>query len=145
MSSYEKTEYFMEAAGFTYGPELVVASLLTVSVVLGAVIASCILNRNKDSDTKQARKALAKVLNEGKISSKENGTGAVVDDMFDVPLNDACSFVGPEEDSDMLTSATSYVKAASKPSKSSRSRKYSNTVKVGNLTEDDEYSFECEI
>jgi len=63
------------------------------------------------------------------------------DDMFDVPLNDARSYVGADvADEDMLTSQTSYAKAPSKPG-----RKTHATVKVGSLAEDEEYSFDVDL
>ena len=51
--------------------------------------------------------------------------------MFDVPLNDTSPYVGPtlEDANGALTSATGYVKAASKPSKnSSQNETYSFDV-----------------
>lgn len=51
MSSYDKAEYFMEAAGFSYGPELIIGSLLCVSTIFGALVASYCL-RGGDSETK---------------------------------------------------------------------------------------------
>lgn len=69
--------------------------------------------------------------------------------MFDVPLNDARSYVGPDGDADVLTSATHYAVARSQPAKPSKKiNKKSRTHqqdKVGNLTEDDEYSFDVDI
>ena len=144
MSSYEKTEYYMEAAGFEYGPEALIAVLLVISIVLGAVIASCILNKDGQmSETKQARKVLANVLNEGK--KDETSTE---DDMFDVPLNDAKSYVGPDlANVDALTSETRYARAPSQPSKKTNNskRQLQSNVRVGNLTEDDEYSFDVDL
>mmetsp|Transcript_34144 Transcript_34144/g.42218 ORF Transcript_34144/g.42218 Transcript_34144/m.42218 type:complete len:91 (+) Transcript_34144:1483-1755(+) len=89
--------------------------------------------------------ALATVLNEGKVPEKVPHRGT--DDMFDVPLNDERSYVGPEQENDMLTSETRYIKAASKPSEKQvrkTNSKYSN-VRVGNLTEDESYSFDVEL
>lgn len=70
--------------------------------------------------------------------------------MFDVPLNDARSYQGPDlADGDALTSATCYTEAPSAPAKpSKKSYKKSRSaqqVKVGNLTEDDEYSFDVDL
>lgn len=119
-------------------------SLLCLSTLFGALISSYCLNRVRESETKKARKALANVLNEGKTPEFCPGTG---DDMFEVPLNDDRSYVGPDHETDMLTSETMYVKAAAEPrkaSKKSKGRKYGN-VKVGPLTEDEDYSFEVEV
>jgi hypothetical protein len=60
--------------------------------------------------------------------------------MFDVPLNDADSYQGPDlsYNQDMLTSQTYYAKAPSKPSKKSKK------VRYGSLKEDEDYSFEVE-
>ena len=87
---------------------------------------------------------MANVLNENK---KLEAFGGVEDDMFDVPLNDDRSYVGPDlNNGDALTSETSYAKAPSKPSRKKISRsKSARTEKVGNLTEDDEYSFDVEL
>ena len=64
MSSYEKLDYFIEAAGFEYGPESIIATLLVISIVLGAVITHCALDKSSNkSETKEARKVLADVLN----------------------------------------------------------------------------------
>lgn len=64
MSSYDKTEYFMEAAGFDQGVEMLIACLLIVSIISGAMITKCCLSKGEsESETKQARKALANVLN----------------------------------------------------------------------------------
>ena len=95
MSSYEKLDYFIEASGMEYGPEIVIGSLLLVSVILGAVITHCMLNKtSKQSETKRARRVLAEVLNEGKPADKlTSSTGD--DDMFDVPLNDENTYQGP--------------------------------------------------
>ena len=121
MSSYEQLEYHMESAGFDHGPEAIIAVLLVISVVIGALITSCILNRDGQmSETKQARKVLANVLNEG----KKDDTGSTEDDMFDVPLNDAKSYVGPDlANVDVLTSETRYAKAPSQPSKKTNNSK----------------------
>lgn len=145
MSSVEKAGYFMEAAGFEHGYEIICGSIAFLSVVIGALIANCILNRG-ESDTKQARKALATVLNEGRAPEKTQGRRGE-DDMFDVPLNDDRTYVGPDAENDMLTSETRYIKAASRPGERKprkSSSKYSN-VKVGNLTEDENYSFDVEL
>lgn len=148
MSSYDKTEYFMEAAGFEQGVEMLIACLLIVSIISGAMITKCCLSKGEaESETKQARKALANVLNQG---VKKEKTGTTEDDMFDVPLNDDRSYVGPDmtaEGQSALTSETMYSKAPSKPSKKAakKTRKTSDLVKVGNLTEDDEYSFDVEL
>ena len=135
----------MESAGFDHGPEAIIAVLLVISVVIGALITSCILNRDGQmSETKQARKVLANVLNEG----KKDDTGCTEDDMFDVPLNDAKSYVGPDlANVDVLTSETRYAKAPSQPSKktSNSKRQLQSNVRVGNLTEDDEYSFDVDL
>ena len=105
----------MEAAGFDHGAEVVIGCLLAISIVIGAVLARCLLNRNGDSETKQARKALANVLNDGARSS-EKKQGHTDDDMFDVPLNDERSYQGIDLNADdALTSQTSYTKAPSKP------------------------------
>ena len=50
--------------------------------------------------------------------------------MFDVPLNDADSYQGPDlsYNQDMLTSQTYYAKAPSKPSK--KSKKDANTKSI---------------
>ena len=149
MSSYEELEYFMEAAGFDNGPEALIAVLLVISVVIGALITTCLLSKEGQmSETKQARKVLANVLNEG----KKDDVGTTEDDMFDVPLNDAKSYVGPDlANADALTSETRYARAPSQPSKKKTSnprRHLSNnqsSVKVGNLTEDDEYSFDVDL
>ena len=42
----------MEAAGFDHGAEVVIGCLLAISVVIGAVLARCLLNRNADTETK---------------------------------------------------------------------------------------------
>lgn len=68
-------------------------------------------------------------------SNQKTSDALVVDDMFDVPLNDARSYVG-QDDSDMLTSQTSYAKVPSKPGRQ---------VKVGSLAEDQEYSFDVDL
>ena len=155
MSSYEKTEYFMEAAGFENGPEIIIGSLLAVSIICGALIANCMLNKEGDSETKQARKALADVLN--KETKGIEQFAPTSDDMFDVPLNDERSYHGPDlADAAMLTSETSYMQAASKPGQlkakpvttkqsAKKSRSKYNNVKVGNLTEDEEYSFDVDV
>ena len=120
MSSYDKTEYFMEAAGFDQGVEALIACLLIVSVLSGALLTKCCLSKEAESETKQARKALANVLNNGKSIAEKTGT--TEDDMFDVPLNDARSYVGPDmtaEGQTALTSETCYTQAPSKPSKKS--------------------------
>jgi hypothetical protein len=73
------------------------------------------LKKESDSETKQARKALANVLN--KETKGIEQFAPTDDDMFDVPLNDERSYVGPDmTDAAMLTSNTGYVQAASKPS-----------------------------
>jgi len=46
MSSHEKLEYYMEAAGFDRGVEALIAGILIASVALGALIAQCILNKS---------------------------------------------------------------------------------------------------
>ena len=132
MSSYEKTEYFMEAAGLDHGVEALVACLVVVSIISGAVLAKCLVSKGKDSDTKQARKALANVLNSDKAALK-NLEKFAEDDMFDVPLNDERSYVGPDmtTENDMLTSETSYAKVPSRPQKPRKS-----TNVVGSLIED---------
>ena len=126
MSSYEELEYFMEAAGFDHGPEALIAVLLVISVVIGALITSCLLSKDGQmSETKQARKVLANVLNEG----KKDDVGSTEDDMFVVPLNDAKSYVGPDlANVDALTSETHYERAPSQPSKktSKQNRPLSN-------------------
>lgn len=107
MSSYEELEYFFESAGFEHGPEILIATLVMVSAVFGAVLAECLLKQaGKDSETKQARKALANVLNEGKTLEEF----APEDEMFDVPLNDESSYVGLGQmnGNDLLYSATAY-------------------------------------
>ncbi len=149
MSSYEKTEYFMEAAGFDNGPEIIIGSMLAISIICGALIANCMLNKDSDSETKQARKALANVLN--KETKGIEQFAPTDDDMFDVPLNDERSYVGPDvTNSAMLTSNTGYVEAASKPgqqkqsSRKSRSKYAPSNVKVGSLSEDEEYSFDVD-
>ena len=142
MSSYEKLDYFIEAAGFDHGPELLIATLLVVSILFGAIIAHCLLDKtSSDSETKQARKVLATILNEGNVVDKLTTTE---DDMFDVPLNDSHSYQGPglNDNEDMLTSQTCYAKAPSRPSKKT---KKSNNVRVGNLVEDEDYSFDVEL
>jgi len=48
MSSTEKIEYYMEAAGFDRGVEALVAAILIMSVAIGALIAQCIINRSSD-------------------------------------------------------------------------------------------------
>ena len=109
----------MEAAGFDHGAEVVIGCLLAISVVIGAVLARCLLNRNADTETKQARKALANVLNDG-TRSKSTNKKTTEDDMFDVPLNDERSYQGIDLNAeDALTSETSYTKAPSKPSRKS--------------------------
>ena len=60
--------------------------------------------------------------------------------MFDVPLNDARSYVGQDMEVDSLTSQTRYEKAPSRPG-----RKTHATVKVGSLVEDEEYSFDVDL
>ena len=70
--------------------------------------------------------------------------------MFDVPLNDDRTYVGPDmtaEGQTALTSETMYSKAPAKPDKkiSKKSKKTADLVKFGNLTEDDEYSFDVEL
>ena len=60
--------------------------------------------------------------------------------MFDVPLNDARTYVNNEMEQDSLTSQTRYAKAPSKPGKKTHA-----TVKVGNLAEDEEYSFDVDL
>ena len=151
MSTYEEMEYFMEAAGFDHGPECLIAIFLVVSVVCGTLIAQCILSRNsQNSETKQARKVLANVLNEGRTNVDKLTTSE--DDMFDVPLNDDKSYVGPTCTVDngvdgLLASETRYERAPSRPGKKSQrsSRRQSNNLNVGNLVEDEEYSFEVEL
>jgi len=44
MSSQEKLSYYMESAGLDNGVEMIVAAFLVVSVILGALIAKCILS-----------------------------------------------------------------------------------------------------
>jgi len=51
MSAAEKADYFMEAAGFEHGYEIICGSLALFSVVMGALIANCYLFRG-DSQTK---------------------------------------------------------------------------------------------
>ena len=114
MSSQQKLEYYMESAGFDNGVELLVGAFLVVSIACGALIAKCILGKEEDSETKQARKALADVLNDPKPKNEAKTT--TEDDMFDVPLNDARTYVGPDnEDVDILTSNAHYTAAPSKP------------------------------
>ena len=144
MSSYEELEYFSQMAGFDHGPEILIACLIAVSIIAGAIIAKCMLGKAGESETKQARKALADVLNEGKAPRSEHLSNTE-DDMFDVPLNDNRSYVGPDMTHDALTSEASYQVAPSKPQKPKKKATSSrNQVKVGNLTEDDEYSFDVE-
>ena len=108
----------MESAGFDNGVELLVGAFLVVSIACGALIAKCILGQEEDSETKQARKALADVLNDPKPKNEAKTT--TEDDMFDVPLNDARTYVGPDnEDVDILTSNAHYTAAPSKPAKPS--------------------------
>lgn len=147
MSSQEKLEYYMEAAGFDRGVEALVAGILIVSVAIGALIAQCILSKSEgDSENKQARKAFANAFNHENVASltdkeSQKMTATLEDDMFDVPLNDARSYVGPDvDDVDSLVSQTRYAKAPSKPGKKTRS-----TAKVGSLTEDEEYSFDVDL
>ena len=45
MSSYEELEYFMEASGYDQGPEALVAVLLGISLVCGALLAHCMLRK----------------------------------------------------------------------------------------------------
>ena len=140
MSSYEKLEYTFEAAGFDYGPEILIATLLVVSIVLGASLSYCILSGKEESETKQARKVLASVLN-NETEAKPTTQPSTGDEMFEVPLNDACSYQGPGVDQDALTSNTAYAKVAAAPTRA----KNMQTTRVGNLTEDEEYSFDCEL
>lgn len=113
MSSQQKLEYYMEAAGFDRGVEALVTAILILSVGIGALIAQCILSKTEQvSENKQARKALANAFNSNQKESmmrgdshqKKNSAALVEDDMFDVPLNDARSYVGQGEDADALTS-----------------------------------------
>jgi hypothetical protein len=116
MSSQQKLEYYMEAAGFDRGVEALVTAILILSVGIGALIAQCILSKTEqESENKQARKALANAFNSnnnrqesmitrGDGHQKKNSAALVVDDMFDVPLNDARSYVGQEDEADALTS-----------------------------------------
>ena len=65
--------------------------------------------------------------------------------MFDVPLNDGRqSYIGNSDLSatDALTSETQYERAPSKPSKKNHSVRTQEKMRVGNLTEDEEYSFD---
>lgn len=144
MSSYEKTEYFFESAGFDHGPEILVCTLLSFSILCGALLANCLLKRSEeDSETKQARKVLADVLNEGNTA----GPVTTENDMFDVPLNDDRSYVGPDVEAEFLSSQTRYAKVAAKPSKKQQQqarRQRPGAGRFGNLTEDDEYSFDVE-
>ncbi len=68
MSSYEELNYFMESAGFDHGVEALIACLMVVSIIMGAVLAKCLVSKGGDAETKQARKALANVLNSDKIA-----------------------------------------------------------------------------
>jgi len=96
MSSYEELEYFFESAGFDNGPQILICVLILASIILGAVIAECLLRRSQEeSETKIARKALAQVLND----SKSQQELAEEDQMFDVPLNEA---VRPEYNSKIV-------------------------------------------
>ena len=141
MSSYQELEYFMEAAGLDHGVEALVATLVVISVICGAILAKCLVGNGGDSETKQARKALANVLNT-KDGIKDGKAMDGPDDMFDVPLNDDRSYVGPDmtTEGDMLTSEASYAKVPSKPQNPS-SRK---AMRVGNLIED-QHSFDTEL
>jgi hypothetical protein len=65
--------------------------------------------------------------------------------MFDVPLNDGRqSYIGNAELSatDALTSETQYARAPSGPTKKNHSKRTPSQMRVGNLTEDEEYSFD---
>lgn len=148
MSSQQKLEYYMEAAGFDRGVEALVTAILIISVAIGALIAQCILSKTgQDSENKQARKALANAFNSQQTThsmiNSEGGMkqgGGLDDDMFDVPLNDARTYVNNDVEQHSLTSQTRYAKAPSKPGK-----KTHTTVKVGNLAEDEEYSFDVDL
>ena len=69
MSAAQKADYFMEAAGFEHGYEMICGSIAFLSVVLGALIAKCFLYGG-ETKTQKARKALATVLNEGRTKEK---------------------------------------------------------------------------
>ena len=45
MSAAQKADYFMEAAGFEHGYEMICGSIAFFSVVLGSLIARCFLYR----------------------------------------------------------------------------------------------------
>ena len=139
----------MEAAGFDRGVEALVAAILIMSVAIGALIAQCIINRSSDDqENKQARKAIANAFNgesstnaHGLIKTNDNAqTNSIEDDMFDVPLNNDRSYVGPDQavDYDSLTSMTRYSKVASKSGQK-------QSPVGGPLVEDEEYSFDVSI
>ena len=114
MSSFEELDYYMEAVGFENGAIFLIATILAVSLICGAVLAQCLLNYDaKNSETKQARKVLASVLNEGNKSDPTNSNNE--DEMFDVPLSsEQLSYFGPAVEN--LTSETCYEKAPSRRS-----------------------------
>jgi len=64
--------------------------------------------------------------------------------MFDVPLHDSRNSNIIDQAYDALMSETHYVKVASEASEPRRGSMYNN-VKVGNLTEDANYSFDVEL
>jgi len=140
----------MEAAGFENGYGIICGSMALISLVLGALIANCVFFGG-ETETQKARKALANVLNDRSTDQLPRRGRQSDDGMFDVPLNDAKSYVGPsmllETSGEALTSSTGYVKAASKPCEKKRSNpsKYSNVTGVGNLTEEENYSFDVEL
>lgn len=49
MSSHEKLEYYMEAAGFDRGVEALMTAILILSVGIGALIAQCILSKSEQN------------------------------------------------------------------------------------------------
>lgn len=117
MSSYEELEYFMEARGLEQGPEALVAVLLGISLICGALLAHCMLTRQesgKGSETLQARKVLANVLNESLNQQQASEDGFV-----DVPLTDSNStsqsqgYLGVQLDA--LTSEPRYMQAPTAP------------------------------
>ena len=123
MSSYEELEYFMESSGLEQGPEALVAVLLGISLVLGALLARCMLSKSqesgKGSETLQARKVLANVLNESLNSNSQQSMSE--DGFVDIPLSeDSSSKQGQYVNTEVVASLkdTRYMQSTpSKPAK----------------------------
>ena len=90
MSSREELEYYFESSGLDHGVEVTISILVLISATIGLVIAKCVQERTSevDQEQKQARKALAQVLNDQENKQHDLSDYAQEDEMFDVPLND---------------------------------------------------------